>query len=229
MKELERELTIINNTSCFGLINDKTVSFDDQRIFSQYLISFRPYKIRCWVENKEPIEGIEIIYKNRLTSQEEKGITIKKNNLSDEIEVQEFIFEYSEMINAVTLWKDNGIYGIQIKTNKNRTMNFGNCQNYEKVEIDEFEDGKNYLVGYFLGFDKTFGITNIGFYYMNKRTYYLMSYFGILCLRVKLKNQDFKNALEKKIGKFNYSDKALYKTCLLPNSQFFEVFKFIFA
>ena len=173
------------------------------------------------------ISGLEIYYKDRITSQEVKTIDAKKKECGDE-EEQEFTLESNEMINKAIIWKNDALLGFEIKTNKGREQKFGWCGEGIDVKFDEF-DGNNYVCGFFCGFDKKDGVTSLGFYYINKRNFYLLLYFGIICLRIKLRKEEFKNKIDEKVNRMSYSDKALYKACILPNNQFHEIFKYIFV
>ena len=217
----------ISNTSNYGLIKDNTTFYDDQRILNQYLLNFKLYRIRCWTVANVGISGLEIYYKDRITSKEVKTIDAKRKEFRDE-EEHEFTFEANEMIQKATLWKIEALIGFEITTNKGREQKFGRCGEGTKIELDEL-DGSNYICGFFCGFHKKDGIISLGFYYINKKGFYLLLYFGIISLRIKLKREEFKNKIEQKVNQMSYSDKALYKTCTLPTNPFYNIFKYIFS
>ena len=217
----------IYNTSNYGLIKENTTFYDDQRILNEYLINFKLYKIRCWSIVNVGISGLEIYYKDRITSKEVKTIEAKKKECGDE-EEQEIILESNEMIDEAIIWKNDAIIGFEIKTNKGREQKFGWCGEGTKVELDEL-GGINCVCGVFCGFHKKDGVISLGFYYINKRIFYLLLYNGFFCLRVKLRKEEFKNTIDEKKNQMSYSDKALYKACSLPNNQFYEIFKYIFV
>ena len=216
----------ILNTSNYGLIKEGISTYDDQRILGEYLLNFKLYKIRCWTEENVGLSGLEIFYKDRITSQEVKTISVKKKVNDDE--EQEIVLEIGEMINSIIIWKNDYLLGFEIKTNKEREKQFGWCGEGIKVELKEFEGRNNILCGFYCGFHKNDGIISMGYYYVNKIEFYLFFYHGILCLRAKLKNKEFKKNISKKLNYMNYSDKALYKACVLPDNQFFGIFKYIF-
>ena len=227
MNNIDLELIKIYNTSNYGLIKENTLFYDDQRILDKYILNFKLYRIRCWSVVNVGISGLEIYYKDRITSKEVKTIDAKKKEGGDE-EEQEFILESNEMINQAIIWKNDALLGFEIKTNKGREQKFGWCGEGKDVKFDEF-DGNNYICGFFCGFHKKDGVISLGFYYINQRNFYLLLYFGIICLRIKLKKEEFKNKIDEKVNRMSYSDKALYKACILPNNQFHEIFKYIFV
>ena len=69
----------------------------------------------------------------------------------------------------------------------------------------------------------------MGFYYINKKSFYLLLNLGIFMLRIKLKRVEFKNKIKDKLSTLEISDKALYLACCLPDNQFFGIFKYIFT
>ena len=216
----------IRETYSYGLIKDNLISFDERRILGKYLLNFNLYKIRCWTEKNVGLSGMQIYHKDRINCKEEKTIdVIKNNNIGDE---EEFILGSKEMINEITLWKDDSLRGLVVKTNKGREKAFGCIGKGQSIKIDEFEERNNYLVGISLNFDKIEGIISMSFYHINKFTFYITFYLGYFWLRIKLKKKEFKNNVEENIKNLNYSDKALYKSCCLPDNQFYAIFKYIF-
>ena len=221
------DLIKIYNTSNYGLIKENTTFYDDQRVLNEFAINFKLHRIRCWSIVNVGISGLEIYYKDRRTSKEVKTIEAKKKECGDE-EEQEIILEYNEMIDKAIIWKNDAILGFEIKTNKGREQKFGWCGEGTKVELDEL-NGNNYVCGFFCGFHKKDGVISLGFYYLNKKGFYLLLYEGFFRLRVKLRKEEFKNKIDEKVNQMSYSDKTLYKTCALPNNQFHEIFKYIFV
>ena len=219
-------LTGIKYTSNYGLIKENIIFYDDQELLKANLLDYKLYRIICWSEKNGRLLGLEIFYRDRITSKIVKTIDIKIENNNNE-EEQEIILESNEMVNKIILWKDKAVTGFEIKTNKDREQKFGHCGEGTKIELEEF-NGNNYLCGLFIGFSGLDGIISMGFYYINEREFYLLFYYGIYCLRAKLRKEEFKNKIVEKLEQINYSDKALYKLCILPNKQFYEIFKYIF-
>lgn len=219
-------LSKIHNTSIYGLIKDGIQIYDEENILGEYLVNYKINKIRCWTEKNVGISGIQIFHMDRFTSLDVKTIdAIKKDYNGEE---DEFIFNSNEMIIEVILWKEDALLGFEITTNKNRTKQFGWCKG-TKIELDEFKNGNNYVVGFFLGFHKKEGLLSMGFYYSNKKNFYLLLNLGIFYLRIKLKNKEFKKKIEEKLPNLDISDRALYNACCLPDNQFFGIFKYIFV
>ena len=66
----------------------------------------------------------------------------------------------------------------------------------------------------------------MGCYYLNRKFFSLILYSGLLYLRIKLKDEKFKNEIKNKLNELDITDRALYYTCLLPSNQFFGIIKY---
>ena len=182
-------LTGIKYTSNYGLIKENVVFYDDEEIIKGNLFNYKLYRIICWSEKNRGIFGIEIYYRDRITSKEIKTIDTKIVKSCD-MEEQEIKLESKEIVNKIIIWKNEALTGFEIKTNKNREQKFGLCGVGTKIELEEF-NGNNYLCGLFIGFHADDGIINMGFYYINGMEFYLLLFYGIYCLRLKLRKEEF--------------------------------------
>ena len=228
MEMLRNDLIIIENTSPFGEVKEMSQPFDDENNLGSFLINYKLHKILCYYEKNVGICGLQIYYIERMKSQEIKTIDVCKKNIGDNIEEQELILESNEIIDRITIYIFEQFRGFEVITNKNNKKKFGWCELNEgqKHELDVF-DGSNCLMGFFGNFNKIEGVTSLGFYYLNKKVFHLVSHFGFFLLRIKLKNQEFKEKILKILDKMKYSDKALFKTCCLSDNTFFEIIKYI--
>ena len=225
------EIISIENTSNFGLLKENTQRFDEKIILGGYILNYKINKIRCFYEKNVGICGLQIYYKERMTSQEIKTIDVGKKNLNENIEEQEITLDSNEMINKITIWKSDQFRGFEVMTNKNKKQRFGWCEEgneCQKIDLDEFNKNNNCLIGFYGTFHKIEGILSMGFYYVQEKLFYLFSYDGLFRLRVKLKNDEFNKKILEKFDQLKYSDKVLYKACSLPNNQFFGIIKYIF-
>ena len=210
-------------TPNYGLITEKSIILDDCEIFKEFLIGYRLYKIKCWIDNDAGIVGIQLCYKDRETNEE--IISINKYKPEDS-NLQEFILEPLELITRITIWKDNSLKGFEIITNKKRIKRFG-YDNGEKIVPEEFEETNiNIILGFFFTYEPNIGISSMGCYYLNRKYFSIILYSGILYLRIKLKDENYKNEIKKKLKDMDISDRALYFACLLPSNQFFGIIKY---
>ena len=152
--------------------------------------------------------------------------------INENIEEQIIILDSNEMINRITIWLCEQFRGFEVITNKNKKQRFGWCeegQECKKIDLDEFYQNNNYLVGFFGSFHKIEGILNMGFYYVKEKSFYLFSFLGLFSLRVKLKNEEFKknifNNIEKITNVFFKIKKELKFFEIYIKSQWYEYFK----
>ena len=222
----------VENTSNYGVIKENLIIFDIKNNFEERLLDYRLQKIKCQTEKNTGIIGLEIVYREKDKNHIIKAIDlITSNSICDEVD--QFEFESMEMVTGLTIWKNkknDKFSGFEIKTNKMHQKSFGICNNtsVEKIELDEFSAGNNYLLGFFGGFDKKDGLSSMGFYYINKSDYYLVFYYGYFELRIRLKRKEYKNEIEKQKDKMSQIDKAIFMTACLPSNQFYEILKFTF-
>ena len=221
----------IENTMNFGLSKENIQTFDEGRNLGEYLLNYKLHKIKCFYEKNVGICGLQIFYVERMSFQEIKTIDIGKKFINENIEEQEIILDSNEMINKVSIWLGDQFRGFEVITNKNKKQRFGWCEEgkeSKKIDLDEFYENNNYLVGFFGAIHKIEGILNMGFYYIKERSFYLFSYLGIFRLRVKLKNEEFRKKVFDRFDQLKFSDKALCKACTLPDNQFFGIIKYIY-
>lgn len=223
-----RFLKEIKDTFSYGLVKDNYQYYYDEKLIlkenglEENTLDYSLYKIKCLLNKTIGITGIQIFHQNRyINSEIIKTININSNIFDEE---QEITFDPKEYINKISVWKDDLFKGLEIITTKNRQKIFGLCQGV-KIDVDEF-NGNNYLIGFNLGFEKS--IINMGFYYINKKYFFLYLNLGVFMLRVKLKSDYYKNKIKENLNNIDYSDKALFNVCCLPDNQFFGVVKYIF-
>ena len=211
-------------TSNYGLITEKSLNLDDCETFKEFLIGYRLHKIKCWSENEKGIIGIQLCYKDRETNEE--IISINQNR-PDDSNFQEFILDPLELITELSVWKNTALNGFEICTNKNRIKRFG-FDDGEKIITEEFKEKNiNIILGFFFTYEPiNKKISSMGCYYLNRKYFSIILYSGILYLRIKLKDEKYKNEIKNRLKDMDISDRALYYTCLLPSNQFFVILKY---
>ena len=211
-------------TTCnFGLVSEKSENLDDYDYFKEFLIGYHLHKIKCWSDKNNGIIGIQIVYKDRETNEE--IITINKHRSEDQ-NYQEFILKPLELITGLTIWINKSLKGFELSTNKNRFKRFG-FDTGEKIIPEDFEDNNlNIILGFFFTCEPKMGFSSMGCYYLKRKYLSLILYSGILYLRIKLKDEKYKNEIKKKINDMDISDKALYMACLLPQNHFIGIIKY---
>ncbi len=220
---IEKRIVEYEATPNYGLITEKSIILDDYDKFKEFLIGYRLHKIKCWIEKINGIVGIQLCYKDRETNEE--IISIDKNK-QEELTSQEFILDSLEVITQLIVWKKDSLKGFEVNTNKNRIKRFGYDEG-ERIIPEEFEEKNiNIILGFFFTYEPNKGVSSIGCYYCNRKYFSTILYSGILYLRIKLKDEKYKNEIKKKLKDMDISFRALYYTCLLPSNQFYGILKY---
>ena len=85
MSNLEQTFIIkIENTSNYGIINDIITNYDIKSLLGEYILNYKLYKIRCWTETNQGILGLQITYKDKITSKEILTIDISSKEFANE-------------------------------------------------------------------------------------------------------------------------------------------------
>ena len=195
-------------------------------ILGNNILDYRITKIKCQIKSNEGIYGIELIFKNLITEEEKSLINIKseENNLIE----QEIKFDL-EIILDIKFWcnDENKLIGFEVNTNKGKFQKFGYGDDNQLKLCHQIKNKERVVVGFCFYEKENKGITGMFIYHMNKKTYAFFIYKGIFGLRTKIKNDKYKNEIEKKVDKFDdIKKKLLFKICCLSDNQFFNVIKY---
>ena len=227
-KESNSQLGV--KTTCkFGTEFEFTQSYDMVEEVGKKILDYRLVKIKCQLKSNESIHGIQFIYRNINTSQESTLINIKTKK-KDLIE-QEMEFKMEDIIDLrVWLSSDYKLIGFEVTTSKGRSQKFGYGNDEQLILCRDFEKKDNTIVGFGVGADDKSGITYLFAYYINKISYAVYLYSGVISLRIKIKDEDFKKKVESKLlPVMNEKNKILYRVCALPDNQFFNIIKYVFS
>ena len=221
----------VNNTQTYGFFSPNSVSFDD----NNYLLPLNKPKImNVYLDsNERNIIGLKISYYNRIDTSVVTSVNfIARKN--DGYKEESFVFKPYEEITHIEIYLSNTtnkLKAFEIFTSQNRRRLFGSKDNEITVKISEkTDDRKSVVVGLFGNYTLNEGVTSLGYYFLRRKRLVMMLYGNILRLRHKLRKE--KNLIGNRdncynIEKLNYKLIVLYKTCLLPNSQFSQILKFI--
>ena len=195
-------------------------------IIGNNILDYRLTKIKCQIKENEGIYGVELIFKNLITEEEKSLINIKSEepNLIE----QEIILDF-EIILDVKFWcnDENKLIGFEVNTNKGKFQKFGYGNDSQLKLCHELKNKERVVVGFCLYEREKKGITGMFLYHMNKRTYAFYIYKGIFSLRIKIKDDKYKNEIEKTLDKIDDNKKKiLFKICCLSDNQFFNVIKY---
>ena len=222
---LEKENTISLEPTCiYGTVSESK-NYDMKDILGDKLLDHRLSKIKCFLKSNTSIYGIQFTYRNINDCKETTFINVKSNE-KDLIE-QEMDLN-NEEIKDLRIWlnDDINLIGFEVVTSKGRVQKFGYGNEEQLIKISDFEEEKRVIVGFGCYADEKNGVTAIYGYYISKKQYISVCYGGIFSLRIKLKDPEFKEKIDKKLDSMNEKNKILYKICQLPDNQFFNIIKY---
>ena len=211
--------------SCnYGTVIEDSIFFNTYDKLGDMLLDYKLIKIKCQLISNKCIAGIQFIYRNINNGQEIALINIKSSE--KDLIKQEMVLNNENIINLKVFLRDVKLIGFEVTTNKNHSKKFGYGNDEELIKISDLENLDNVVVGFGVCYGKELGVSSLYFYYMKKLDYILQIYSGVLSLKVKLKDIDFKEKVEKKLSKMSKKNKLFYRICYLPNNLYFGVIKY---
>ena len=222
MSQDPRIIPIIE-TCNYGTVFSENDYHDIKTQLGDNLLDYKISKIKCQLKSNTNIQGIQFFYKNINTGEEKALIDIKKND--GELIEQELILNNEDIIDLKVFLKDVVLIGFEVTTNKKRSKKFGYGSDEDLITISDLENLDKIIVGFGVCSSPD-GISSIYCYYSSKRDYVFHLYTGILSLRIKLKDSDFKEKTNKKLPKMSDKNKLLYRICSLPNNLYYNIIKY---
>ena len=221
--EKEDENLII--TCNYGTVSENSNLYDMKDILNTKMINYKISKIKCQLKSNVGIYGIQLFYRNLIDGKETAIINIQSKE-KDLIE-QEFDLAGEHIIDMNTwLNQDYILMGFEIITNKNRVQKFGYGDNEQLVKIPDLKDLNKIVVGFGLYLTEGNYIESIYGYYIKKNIYISNLYKGILHLREKSKNPEYKEKIQKKLSNMSKRNQILFRICCLPQNHFFNIIKY---
>ena len=210
----------------YGWVYQETKSFDDmQNIFKEKYLQQKIIKLKIWSGKKDGsdvIYGIQAFYKNINTGK----LTITDEYKGDGFQtVEEFNIKSNEYLNKFYVRFDSEITRVGFETNKGNKFIVGDGKGEDKYI--KFNDGNNIIITIYGCYNKYLEAIGVG--YVERNWYLKKMCFGYFELRFKFKkDENFKNEWLKKYDNLNLFEKALLKTCILPDAAFTQIIRFCF-
>jgi hypothetical protein len=227
MSKETNQLLGIKSTCCYGKVGENSKYYDMREELGKKILDYRLIKIKCQLKSNDSIQGIQFIYRNINTSQEVALINVKGKELN--LIEQEMDFKMEEIVDLRIWLKDDGdfkLIGFEIKTSKGRIQKFGYGNDEQLRIIPDFYSKDQAIVGFGVAAEDEKGVTALYAYFLNKRTYAFYLYSGVISLRIKIKDEEFKKKINAKLPSMSEKNKILFRVCALPDNQFFNIIKF---
>ena len=226
-KETTNQILGIKYTVLFGTVEENSKYYDIRDEVGKKIIDYRLIKIKCQLKSNDSIKGIQFIYRNIITSQEVALINVKSKELN--LIEQEMDFKMEEIVDLRVWIKDEQIFkliGFEITTSKGRNKKFGYGDDEQLRKCPDFMNKDRAIIGFGVAADDENGVTALYAYYLNKRTYALHLYSGVISLRIKIKDEEFRKKIKAKLPSMSEKNNILFRVCDLPDNQFFNIIKY---
>ena len=225
MEKEEEENPII--TSNYGMVSENTKLYDMKDILNNKMLNYKITKIKCQLKSNIGIYGIQFFYRNLIDGKETAIINVQPKDSLFTLTEQEFDL-CGEHIIDMNVWLNQEIIlmGFEIITSKNRVQKFGYGNDEELIKIRDLKGLDNIVIGFGLYVNESNCIESIYGYFIKKNIYISNLYKGIIHLREKSKNPEYKEKIQKKLSNMSKRNQILYRICCLPENQFFSVIKY---
>ena len=212
----------------YGYIHPDSKHFNDMELFEdknnpKSCLYHKVTKIKIWTgkkDQKEVIVGIQFTYKSLIDGEEKAP---EHKGTTPEEKVDEFVLGEGEYIKGFHIRIDTEVTQIGFTTSKGNTFLKGGETGEDK--IIRLNEQDKYILG-------IFGCTgaelqSCGVLYVGKQEYIKTLFIGYFDLRYCIKKkEEYKKKMEEKEPSLELSDRALLRTCKLPDAQFNAVIKY---
>ena len=213
-----------NYSGKYGAVYQNSIFFDDMgdKFKKDYILN-KIVKLRIWSGQKNGcniVYGIQVSYKNISTGEiistnEYKGAGFEK--------VEDFEISGNEYLNKFNVRFDKEITQVGFETSKGKKILVGS----EKGDANpvKLNNGNNIIVSLYGNYNEC--LESIGVGYVDRNWYVRKMCFGYFELRYLLKkDENFKKQWIEKMDSLDNFQKAMIKTCTLPDSAFSVIAKF---
>jgi len=212
----------IKATPLIGIINfNQTKRFyDDNFSTKENMFQFSLSKILIFIGEKNKILGIRSFYKN--LKKEEKEGQIGYNDALKVINIIKFEIPSNDHLCCLYIFtSDKGIEQLKFLTKKGKELTV--AEGGQNIIKNYINDKENIILSISGGYSDQLDVLRFKYIKISDYFGHTLGYFE---LRIKMKNEKFKNNINSKIDTYKDSDKILIRACLLPVACFNEIIKF---
>lgn len=229
-------------SKCYGIIEETDYKFNDNELFKEKSMNKYNFikKIKIWYGSpcpdksvKQSILGIQCEYNNNVlgtkkTSELHSGDLKGSDILINELELSE-----GEFVCKMFIKFGDNLRFLKFVTNKGKELKAGKeeCGLEINIPLNEKEGENMEMINSFYGYYDKNGLKSLGCYHISKKNYVFLNCLGIFRLRHIIKtdqNEELKWKDKNNVEKLNDDAfKATAMLCLLPDTAYFEVIKFM--
>ena len=170
--------------------------------------------------------GIQVKYINYITGERKQtnyqGAPIE----GIDVEVKELDIKEGDYLSKINIGFDDYITHIKFTTKKGESLEFGVITDNEKQTVNEI-NGDNNIILNIKGYYSKNGIRAIGVGYISFKDFCFIRWIDLLRLRFKLKNENYRNKMNKEYPNLNNGMKCIYRTCTIPSAVFAKILSYV--
>jgi hypothetical protein len=214
----------IKQIGVYGILHyGETQRFDDDKYaLKENIYQYRISSIRVYTGENNSILGVQAFYKD-LKGKEYPGAEGRDKTIK-ELDIKKLEIPPNDFLCNLNIWVgDDDIRKLKFGTKKGKELIVGTDDGEDRI-ISCINNNKDHIIlSISGGYRKTLELLSCKYVPINE---YLGPTMGYFELKKKLKNEDFKKKIEKKLDKLSFSDQVLFRTCCLPDNSFNEIIKF---
>ena len=226
-------------TPVYGLIPKNREVILDEELLGNNLYRYILKGIKIWygipnseeenLEDKNVI-GIKFIYQDLITKKNKITKEYCGNYKSNSIIIKELELKHNDYFTQFNIdFNSEIITHLKLMTKSGELLEVGE-ENEESRKIVEFNSLNGGMIHSFFGYYDKNGIRSLGFNYIFRKDHILIDFIELLWLkRYFKKNKEEKIKWEKpeNLDKLSNEMKPIVKLCLLPDSVFFSIMKYL--
>ena len=200
----------------------QTKRFKDENFSTkENMFQYRLSKIQIFQGEKNKILGIQSFYKN--SKNEEVPGQLGYDESLKALNLIKFEIPSNDYLCNLNIFRnDEGVSQIKLSTKKGKELTVG--EGGEDTKMSYLNDNKdNIILSISGGYNKQLELLGCRYINMNDYFGHTLGYFE---LRIRMKNEIFKNKILSNQDKYRNSDQVLIKVCFLPESCFNEIIQF---
>ena len=200
----------------------QTKRFKDENFSTkENMFQYRLCKIHIFLGEKNKILGIQSFYKN--SKNEEVPGQLGYDESLKALNLIKFEIPSNDYLCNLNIFRnDEGVSQIKLSTKKGKELTVG--EGGEDTKMSYLNDNKdNIILSISGGYNKQLELLGCRYINMNDYFGHTLGYFE---LRIRMKNEIFKNKILSNQDKYRNSDQVLIKVCFLPESCFNEIIQF---
>ena len=221
---IEKDITKIESIGLYGTIHYGITQrfYDGEFSKKENLYKYKISKIKVYLGENNNILGIQTIFRN--SKREEVAGVEGRDQTANVIDTKIMEIEQYDFLSKLKIFvEDDYITKLVFITNKGKELSVGTEEGEDRI-VSSLNNSTNIILSFFGGYSQNH-LQAISCRYMHISDY-LAPINKYVELKKKISNESFKQKILNDYKNLSEIDKAIFKTCCLPENAFLEVIKF---